>query len=128
MDKNAIQTEVEKLEQLKKEEEKRLTAIADKDQQIKQLRENIDNLNFVENNKTIADSYYELSTLLNAAIADKWSTETTKLDIQAKTVFNNVVFINSISDIINMKSYLSNQFGNDVFNYNDYEYNRVYVN
>lgn len=62
--------------------------------------------------------------MLNAAIADKWSTETTKLDIQAKTVFNNVVFINSISDIINMKSYLSNQFGNDVFNYNDYEYNK----
>lgn len=124
MDKNAIQTEVEKLEQLKKEEEKRLTAITDKDQQIKQLRDNIENLNFVNNNRTIEDSYYELSTKLNVAIAEKWSTETTKLDIQAKTVFNNVVFINSISDIINMKSYLSNQFGNEVFNYNDYEYNK----
>lgn len=123
MEKNAIQTEVAKLEQLKKEEEKRLTVIADKDLQIKLLRENIGNLNFVKNNKTIEDSYYELSTQLNAAIADKWSIETTKLDIQAKTVFNNVVFVNSIGDIINMKSYLSNQFGNDVFNYNDYEYN-----
>ena len=113
-----------KLEQLKKEEEKRLTTIAEKDQQIKQLRESIANLNFVTNSKAIENSYYNLSDLLNAAIADKWSIETTKLDIRAKTVFNNTVFVNSISDIINMKSYLSNQFGADIFNTNEYEYRK----
>lgn len=124
MEKNAIQTEVVKLEQLKKEEEKRLTTIAEKDQQIKQFRESIANLNFVTNSKAIENSYYNLSDLLNAAIADKWSIETTKLDIRAKTVFNNTVFVNSISDIINMKSYLSNQFGADIFNTNEYEYRK----
>lgn len=84
MEKNAIQTEVVKLEQLKKEEEKRLTTIAEKDQQIKQFRESIANLNFVTNSKAIENSYYNLSDLLNAAIADKWSIETTKLDIRLR--------------------------------------------
>lgn len=124
MNKNAIQFEISKLESSQKEEEVKVKEIDEKDKQIQSIRNQIMDLRFVAYSKDISDSYYELSAALNKSISNKWNVETTKLDIKSKAIFNSSVFVDSISGIVNMKGYLSNQFGEDIFTTNDYSYDK----
>lgn len=122
-DKNAIQSEINKFEISLKEEQTKVEAIIAKDAQIENLRTKIKAIDFIAHYEIISDSYYALTVKLNDVISKKWSVESTKLDIKARTKFNSIVFIDSISGVISRKGYLNNQFDDYIFNTNEYDYN-----
>ena len=122
--KNTILIEINKHQESLKFECNKIANIIEKESQVERIRTNIKAIDFVAYYKIIIDSYYDLTTNLNELISTKWTLEVTKLDIRARAEFNSSVFIDSIGSAINMKGYLNNQFGNDIFNINEYEYNK----
>lgn len=122
--KNTTQREIAKCEKQLKDEKDKLDVINAKMLKISELKNKIYEIDFIGNYRIIYNSYYELAGKLNDIVAKKWNIETTKLSIMANAIFDVDVFGDSISSVINMKSYLSNQFPECKFECSEYKYDR----
>ena len=109
LEKNAIQSEIKTFESNIHTEKKKLTVIEEKEKIIAQLKVNRNKISFIVAYSAIIDSYNSLKSLVNEKIATKWENEQTRLTLTASSIFDSRMFVDSISSIINVRSYLQNQ-------------------
>jgi hypothetical protein len=120
LEKNKIQTEIRSFESNIETEKKKLLLIEDKEKEIANIQGSRDAIYFIEYYSNIIEAYNSLKDSINEKIASKWGNEQTKLTLTASSVFDSNMFVDSIGSIINLRSYLENQFvgcGFDASNY-----------
>lgn len=122
LDKNKIQNEIKVFEASINTEKKKLTAIEVKEKDIKELKVKRDLNTFINYYSDIIGSYNSLKDHINKEIGSKWSDEQTKLTLTASSIFDSIMFGESMSSIINVRSYLQNQFENCGFNASYYNF------
>jgi energy-coupling factor transporter ATP-binding protein EcfA2 len=125
--KNKIKDEIDLLEENTKKEKAKKEAIIQKEKEIVELKKKRDEITFIDDYKKIMDSYIGLATSINSNIGEKWIAGNKNLVLTATSVFDTFKFHDSLSSVINMQSYLENQFSNCGFKASDYIFNDDHV-
>lgn len=112
LDKMKIEKEINSVESIIKSEKAKLKIILDKETEISEIRNKIEDIDFITPYLTISNSYNTLQSLINQKITEEWDETETKIKILVSTNFDESAFVNSLSTSINMKTYLENQFEN----------------
>lgn len=122
LEKNKIQIEIKSFEANINAEKKKLTIIKEKEKEILKLEAKRDLNKFIDYYSNIIESYHFLKEIINEKIGSKWRNEQTRLTLTASAIFDSIVFAESVSSIINVRSYLQNQFENCGFNASSYNF------
>lgn len=122
LEKNKIQDEIKFFELSISKEKQKITTIEEKEKEINELKTKREANTFIDYYSQRIASYNALSEFINKKIAAKWEKEQTKLTLTATSIFNETMFVDSIGSIINLKSYLENQFENCGFNASNYNF------
>jgi len=122
LEKNKIQTEIKVFEENIVLEKKKVAIIEEKEKEVLSIKEARDGNTFVNYYSEIIQSYNNLKNKINEKISSKWDREQTKLTLIASSIFNNENFVESISSIINVKSFLQNQFEDCGFSASTYKF------
>lgn len=125
LEKNKIQTEIQSFEANINAEKNKLAVIEEKEKEIQELKAKRDLHTFIDHYSNIIESYNSLKELINEKIGSKWSNEQTKLTLKAASIFDDIVFVESVSSIINVRTYLQNQFENCGFNASSYDFSEA---
>jgi hypothetical protein len=121
--KNKIQEDIRSIEKEISAEKAKITIIEDKIAEITAVKNRRDAIDFIGPYKDMCDSYNKLREQINKIIATKWNESETHLRLTSKAVFNASTFIEAIKSVINVKSYLENQFPDSGFHNSEYVYN-----
>jgi len=110
LEKNKVQAEIKSFESSIETEKKKLTIIEEKEKEILNIQGRRDAVSFIECYSNIIAAYNSLRDSINEQVASKWGNEQTKLTLTASSIFDSNTFVDSIGSIINLRSYLENQF------------------
>jgi hypothetical protein len=122
LEKNKIQTQIKAFEGNIVLEKKKVAIIEEKESEVLSIKGARDRNTFVNYYSEIIGSYNNLKNKINEKISSKWDKEQTKLTLIASSIFNNENFVESISSIINVKSFLQNQFEDCGFSASTYKF------
>jgi hypothetical protein len=127
--KNLIKEAIDKfINTLTKNEQSKKEIIIQKENEIIELKRKRDEITFVDDYQKIMDSYAKLAVFINNNIGEKWIAGNKNIVLTATSVFDLLKFHDSLSSVINMQSYLENQFPNCGFKASDYMFNDNHVN
>lgn len=109
--------ELERLEKKAKEENEKLSNILAKESEIAIIKTKRNTITFLNKYKDIYDAYFKLQQNIIDKVNEVWddNSKGSKLKLKSKLKFNNDSFLDNVKNVINTKSYLSNQFENSGF-------------
>ncbi|GHV83543.1 hypothetical protein AGMMS50212_08830 [Spirochaetia bacterium] len=119
--KNKIQTEIEQLKISVKVEQEKLVAIEKKEKEIQEISLKRDEIEFIPFYRDVFDSYDGIVNSVNEKIGEKWI-DNTGLTLTASVVFDSKKFVDALSSVINIQSYLENQMRGCGFTESNYIY------
>ncbi|MDR3259753.1 MAG: hypothetical protein LBT51_09130 [Fusobacteriaceae bacterium] len=122
LEKNKIQSDIEKLSADEKKENLKVVAIEQKEKEISELKEQRNNIEFIEFYNEIEKSYKELSASIKDIIGKQWIRGKSNLTLEPSLVFDSAKFVDTLGQNINMKTYLENQFKDSGFTEQEYKY------
>jgi ABC-type phosphate transport system ATPase subunit len=118
--KNKIQEEISLLENNITGERTKIALISLKEDEIIDLNKKRNGISFIEDYKKIMTSYNELSKKINDMIGTKWVEDGTNLSLITSSIYDTNKFIEALSAVINIRTYLENQFPNCGFSASNY--------
>jgi len=126
--KNKIKDDIVSMENSAKIEKSKIDTITLKENEINEIKKKRDEITFINDYEKIINLYKELATSINKNIGEKWIAGNTNITLTATPVFEVSKFIDAISSVINMLTYLENQFPSCGFSASDYKYsdNHIY--
>ncbi len=112
LNKSKIKDEIILMEKNVKDEKIKIEAIIQKEKEIYDLKSKRDEISFIGDYEKIINSYKALAEAINKSIGEKWIAGNTNLTLEALPNFEDAKFIEALTSVINIKSYLENQFPN----------------
>lgn len=122
LEKAQIQDEVKKLEDREKIETDKIKLIKEKEDEIKREKAKRDEIDLIKIYTELKGVYAKLVALVNDEVSQKWDDGTSGLTLEASVNFNYEDFSSRVQALVNIKSSLENQFGNFLFDGNDFKY------
>jgi len=122
LEKNKIREEVSSIERNIRAEQEKIKVIEEKLVQIESIKKLRDSVDFMKPYKEIFNSYNGIKESINKLISNKWNEKDTGLKLTAHTFFNTSTYNDALKSVINIRSYLENQFTDSGFKYSEYTY------
>lgn len=122
LDKTEIECEVQKIERAIITEKEKIKKIETKETEIEKAKSDRDEIEFITLYTKIFNSYKRLQDKTNQSIKLKWDEAKTNLKLTASSIFNTITFGEAIKSVVNVQSYLQNQFPDSGFTASNYDY------
>jgi energy-coupling factor transporter ATP-binding protein EcfA2 len=125
--KNKIKDDIDSMESNAKTEKSKIETIILKENEIVEIKKRRDEIKFISDYEKIIILYKELATAINKSIGEKWIAGNRNLTLTATPIFEVSKFTDAIASVINMQTYLENQFPNCGFSASDYKYSDNHI-
>jgi energy-coupling factor transporter ATP-binding protein EcfA2 len=128
MMKNKIKDEIELQENNAKIEKSKIEIIVEKENEINELKKRRNEILFINDYEKIFDLYKEFALSINQNIAKKWIEGNANLTLMTSPVFDVSKFLDALSSVVKMHTYLENNFPNCGFEASNYIYTDQHIN
>jgi hypothetical protein len=124
LEKTKIQSEIETIKKNIETENNKLEEIKSKESEIENLQKKRDEYanEFIKHYNNTIESYKNTVKSINDIIQKKWEKEQIQITLTTSSEFDSKMFTEAISSVINVQSYLENQFNDCGFNASDYKF------
>ena len=120
--KNKNKIQIDKLDNEIRIEQEKIKRINDKKTEIRRISSERNNINFIDLYSQFLLKNKDVVNKINSFLDSKWDNSVVDLKLSSKQIFNVEMFDEIVTSIINIKSYLENQFENCGFKASNYTY------